>query len=72
LWWYGPEWLSNTELWPKDIVTEPTPESNAEAKAVKQIFTVAVDEGSDIDKVLQKAVRICAWIYIYIYVSEDH
>ena len=67
LWWYGPEWLSNTELWPKDIVTEPTPESNAEAKAVKQIFAVAVDEGSDIDKVLQKfpfqkAVRVCAWI----------
>ena len=65
LWWYGPEWLSNTELWPKDIVTEPTPESNAEVKAVKQIFTVAVDEGSDIDKVLQKfplqkAVRVCA------------
>ena len=49
LWWYGPEWLSNTELWPKDIVTEPTPESNAEAKAVKQIFAVAVDEESDID-----------------------
>ncbi len=29
LWWYGPEWLSNTELWPEDMVAEPIPESNA-------------------------------------------
>lgn len=67
LWWHGPEWLTNTELWPQDIVTEPSTESNVEAKAIKQVFAVAVDEESEIDKVLQKfplqkAVRVCAWI----------
>ena len=26
-WKHGPKWLSNTELWPEDIVTKPTEES---------------------------------------------
>ncbi len=43
------------------------PESNIKAKALKQIFAVAVDKESDIDKVLQKfplqkAERVCDWI----------
>ena len=67
LWWNGPEWLSNTELWPEDLVTGPTTESNAEAKVVKQVFAVAVNEQNEIDKVLhkfplQKAIRVCSWI----------
>ena len=67
LWWYGPDWLPNQELWPEDIVPEASVESNAEAKAVKHVFAVAIDQENEIDEVLkkfplEKAVRVCSWM----------
>ena len=35
LWWSGPKWLANPEDWPEDTVTKSSPESSAEAKAIK-------------------------------------
>ena len=32
LWWRGPKWLAEKESWPYDIVTDSTPDSQAEAK----------------------------------------
>ncbi len=67
LWWHGPDWLKDPEHWPEDIVPQPSVESNAEAKLVKSIFAVAVNDGNEADQILkkfpmQKALRVCAWM----------
>ena len=43
LWWEGPNWLKDPASWPPDFVTTATPESDAEAKATKQVFALAVN-----------------------------
>jgi hypothetical protein len=48
-------------------VPQPTVESNAEAKLVKSVLAVAVNDGNEADEVLkkfpsQKALRVCAWM----------
>ena len=67
LWWNGPEWLAQEDRWPPDIVTASTRESQAEAKATREIFAVAIPATDDLDAVLAnhdywKALRVCAWI----------
>ncbi|CAB3986224.1 Hypothetical predicted protein [Paramuricea clavata] len=67
LWWRGPNWLKDPERWPDEIVPQPTVESNAEAKLVKSVLGVAVNDGNEADEVLkkfpvQKALRVCAWM----------
>ena len=67
VWLPGPEWLLNPEEWPRDIVTEPNKETEAEAKQIKEVFAVAVETRDCFDEVLEKhtfwrAVRISAWV----------
>ena len=67
LWWKGPEWLSDPAKWPADLVTAPTAESNAEMKATKELFAMAVKADDDLDHLLAKhnywkTLRVCAWI----------
>ena len=68
LWKNGPEWLCNRELWPPDIVTIPTAESNAEVKANKQLVALAIPaEDDEFDNLLNKTsywrtMRVCAWV----------
>ena len=67
LWWNGPEWLAQEDRWPPEIVTASTRESQAEAKATREIFAVAIPATDDLDAVLAnhdywKALRVCAWI----------
>ena len=67
LWWKGPEWLSDPAKWPADLVTTPTAESNAEMKATKELFAMAVKADDDLDHLLAKhnywkTLRVCAWI----------
>jgi hypothetical protein len=45
LWWKGPEWLQN-------IVTTPSPES--EAKMVRKVLAVAVEPRDELDQVMEK------------------
>ena len=68
LWWEGPSWLADPNEWPRDMVTTATPESEAEAKATKAVFNVAVNSPDESDQILakfslNKAVRIHAWIF---------
>ena len=54
LWWKGPEWLSDPAKWPADLVTVPTAESNAEMKATKELFVMAVKADANLDHLLAK------------------
>ena len=67
LWWRGPEWLGNPERWSPDIVTSATRESQAEAKATRQIFAVAFAATDELAALLEKCshwrtLRVCAWV----------
>lgn len=42
---------SKPEEWPREIVTKPNNETEAEAK---EVFAVAVDSRDDLDEVLEK------------------
>ena len=44
LWWRGPAWLQHPESWPERIVTTATAESESEAKIVRDVLAVAVQE----------------------------
>ena len=63
----GPPWLTNENDWPADIVTDPSVESQAEAKVIKEILATAVQpEQDDLNNLWKwdfwKAVRITTWI----------
>ena len=45
LWWTGPEWLQDHDSWPSNPVTEPSADSDVEAKIIKKVLCVSqVDE----------------------------
>ena len=67
LWWQGPEWLSDKDEWPTDIMTSPPPESQAEAKVTKELFAGATASIDCLDNLLgkfnlAKTLRIVAWV----------
>ena len=67
LWLKGPEWLTEPDLWPGDILSEPNKETEAEAKLVKEIFATVAETKDNLDEVLEKnsfwkTVRITTWI----------
>ena len=46
--WTGPEWLQDCDSWPSNPVTEPSADSEIEAKIIKELLCVAqVDEKTD-------------------------
>ncbi|XP_028419006.1 uncharacterized protein LOC114544621 [Dendronephthya gigantea] len=73
LWWNGPEWMAKPEVWPRDIVSQSSAESQAEARVTREIFAVATETNPDqLDLILKdheltKAVRVIAWIARFIY-----
>ena len=41
----GPEWLASPESWPAEILTEPSKETEAEAKLTREVLgTIAGDQ----------------------------
>ena len=67
LWWNGPTWLKEQDSWPSDIITVASPESNAEAKASKQIFAITVESNDVMDELLLRSslwrtLRVGAWV----------
>ena len=54
LWLKGPEWLTKPEMWPAPVQTEPNKETEAEAKLVREIFSVAVEQEDSLEQILQK------------------
>ena len=71
LWKHGPPWLSDPAQWLAQGVLESTPESQAEAKVVREIFKVAIVKEYVLDQLLQKhsllkVLRITAWVRRFI------
>ena len=72
LWFKGPEWLTEPDLWPGDILTEPNKETEAEAKLTKKIFAIVTETKDSLDEVFEKnifwkTVRITTWIRRFLY-----
>ena len=72
LWWSGPEWLPKGQKWPPDIETKTTPESQAEAKVIREALAVAQVQEDNLDTLLGKltlwqTLRVCAWIGRFIH-----
>ena len=70
-WFNGPEWMTNTNEWPEDIVTVASADSESEAKLTKSILKVAVESKVELDMVLEKyqyrkSMRVVAWIKRFI------
>ena len=71
LWLNGPDWLKDNRMWPENIVTCATIESEAEAKMIKTVLGLTQDNSDCFDHILEKfalrkATRICAWITRFI------
>ena len=67
LWFKGPEWLTEPDHWPGDILTQPSKETEAEAKLTKEIFATATETKDGLDEVLErnsswKTVRVTTWM----------
>ncbi|PFX28395.1 Pro-Pol polyprotein [Stylophora pistillata] len=65
--WRGPEWLLERERWPADIKTTATPDSQAEANVIREVFAVAQAKTDILDALLVKfnlwkTLRVCAWV----------
>ena len=54
LWKDGPPWLSDPTQWPVQETLEATPDSQAEAKVIKEIFKAAIVKESSLDPLLEK------------------
>lgn len=50
----GTDWLANPERWPAEMLTEPSNETEAEAKLIKEVFATAVETKDDLDDIEQK------------------
>ena len=68
LWWNGPKWLSNHELWPPNVLTQEGVESATKAKVIKEVVgVVTVADPDEFDNLLakhdlNKTLRVCVWI----------
>ena len=51
VWWHGPEWLTTPEIWPTDVVNEPSDGSLVEAKLVRKVLNAAVNDEDNIERV---------------------
>ena len=74
-WLNGPEWLSDPDKWPAPVMTEPSKESEAEAKKINETFQAAVESEDSFDALLVKhpylkTIRIMAWIARFIHNSK--
>ena len=70
----GPQWLRNKGNWPKNPILQPSKETQAEAKIVRELLCTAQEDGEpdDFDQILEKhelrrALRVTAWILRFIH-----
>ena len=66
-WIIGPNLLQNQNDWPTNIITEPTKESECEAKMIREVLSVAIFNDDYQQKLLSKynlwkTLRIMSWV----------
>ena len=73
LWLNGPEWLQDEGNWPSDIVPTSSAESECEARAIKEVLSVCVENVTvkHKEEMLQnfgfwKCIRILSWMQRFI------
>ncbi len=54
IWLKGPTWLSDESCWPEELITEPSTESEAEAKITREALAVAVGNDDHIENLVSK------------------
>lgn len=54
MWWHGPECLRTPEIWPTNMVNEPSEASLAEAKLIRKVLNAAVNDEDDIERVFNR------------------
>ena len=59
-------------MWPAPVQTEPNKETEAEAKLVREIFSVAVEQEDSVEQILQKhgfwqTIRVTSWVARFIH-----
>ena len=64
--WIGPDWLPHERKWPANIITEPSSETQAEARLVKDVLRVSVTQSDNLGELMEKfrfkkAIRITGW-----------
>ena len=67
LWLKGPDWLSKSEMRPATVQTGSSKETEAEAKLVKEVVSVAVEREDSLHQDLQKhgfwqTIHITSWV----------
>ena len=74
MWFNGPQWLRNKENWPENPILQPSKESQAEAKIVRELLCTAQEDGEvdDFDQILEKhelrrTLRVTTWILRFIH-----
>ena len=74
MWHKGPIWLENEENWPENPILQPSNETQAEAKIVRELLCTAQEnvESDDFEKILEKhelrrTLRVTAWILRFVY-----
>ena len=73
LWWNGPDWLADKQLWPPDITTTASKESDEEVKIVRDLIASTVEVADDcFDDLLSKfsltkSIRVCAWVSTFLF-----
>ena len=48
LWLIGPKWLADPESWPAEILTEPSKETEVEAKLTNEVLGTIVETKDDL------------------------
>ena len=71
LWLKGPESLADPESWAAEILTEPSKETEAEAKLTKEVFGTVAETKNDLDETLNKhsfwkTMRVTVWIMLFV------
>ena len=62
LWWNGPKWLANREIWPRNPVNSACPVTEVEGKTIQEVLSLALPKNSNdrVEEVLEKYELIYA------------
>ena len=70
-WIEGPDWLSDESKWPLQIEIKSSPDSEGEAKVIKEVLKLSVDSSDDFKDLLNKLslwkfLRVMSWVNRFI------